>query len=396
MGRYSIYIRVISKTNIVQFTQVTNLPLWIRCIHFLRRNILTLLGYPLPSRYVRRYGSEEVSGDGRLALGYLLTEYIESTRGEMLSKTWAINRDDVRLRTNFFRDLSRIFLSLARNPLPKIGSFTIDNNGVLSLTNRPLQLEIQDLENERIPTDIPRDYTYSTVDSYVADILQYHDSRIRHQPNAINDSGDYLYQISALTAMRAISPLLLRRDLRRGPYIFMLTDIHQSNIFVNKDWNITSLVDLEWACSIPVEMVQPPYWLTDKAVDQLVSEEYNESRLEFMNIFADVEEETFNSLRGKSQTTTAFKLSTIMEETWQKGTFWFTLALFSPTGLFSIFEKQIQPLLTKNCPDHDAFHEIMPWYWSLDIISTLKLKTADKKKYDKDLQQAFENGCLTD
>ena len=127
-----------------------------------------------------------------------------------------------------------------------------------------------------------------------------------------------------------------------------------------------------------------------------MSEEYNESRLEFMNILTEVEKETSSSLEDKSQTTTAFKLSAIIEETWQKGTFWFTLALFSPTGLFSIFEKQIQPLFTKSCPDHDAFHEIMPWYWSLDIISTLKLKTADKKQYDKDLQQVFENGCLTD
>lgn len=49
------------------------------------------------------------------------------------------------------------------------------------------------MENEEIPTDIPRDCTYNTVDAYVTDILGMHDSRIQHQPNAINDVNDYIY-----------------------------------------------------------------------------------------------------------------------------------------------------------------------------------------------------------
>lgn len=80
--------------------------------------------------------------------GYLLIEYIEEEQGEMLSNTWPEKHFDVRLRTNFFRDLSRIFLSITQIPLPKIDSFIIDHDGFLRLTNRPLSLEIQDLENE--------------------------------------------------------------------------------------------------------------------------------------------------------------------------------------------------------------------------------------------------------
>lgn len=66
---------------------------------------------------------------------------------------------------------------------------------------------------------MPRDYTYSNVDLYVVDTLSYHDGRVRSQPNAINDLGDYIYQTSALTTMRATFPLFFRRDLRRGPFI---------------------------------------------------------------------------------------------------------------------------------------------------------------------------------
>ena len=114
--------------------------------------------------------------DRVLDSSYLLIEYIEEEQGEMLSNTWFEKQHDARLRTNFFRDLSRILLSISRIPQSKIGSFVIDQDGFLRLANRPLSLEIQDLENEGIPTSIPRDYTYSTVESYVADNLRMHDN----------------------------------------------------------------------------------------------------------------------------------------------------------------------------------------------------------------------------
>lgn len=37
--------------------------------------------------------------------------------------------------------------------------------------------------------------------------------------------------------------------------MFTLTDLHQSNIFVDNDWHITAIVDLEWACSRPIKAV---------------------------------------------------------------------------------------------------------------------------------------------
>lgn len=75
-----------------------------------------------------------------MGVGYLLIEYIEEEQGEMLLNTWPEKQHDIRLRTNFFRDLSWILLSVTRIPLPKIGSFVIDHNGFLRLTNRQREL----------------------------------------------------------------------------------------------------------------------------------------------------------------------------------------------------------------------------------------------------------------
>lgn len=170
----------------------------------MRRQILSWLGKPVPSNYCPHRNTSQFFIDGVVGAGYILVEFIESTQGAMLSNTWKEGQHDLKLRINLLRDLSRIFLSLCRLPLPRIGSFIIDDGGFLCLANRPLSVEIQQLENEKIPTDIPRDYTYSTVDSYVIDILGIHDNRFRHQPNAVNNLGDCAYQLSILTAMRTI------------------------------------------------------------------------------------------------------------------------------------------------------------------------------------------------
>ncbi|CEL09356.1 hypothetical protein ASPCAL12493 [Aspergillus calidoustus] len=108
-------------------------------IQRLRRWLLSVLGYPTPSRYVQH----PFKGQHALGTPYLLIEYINPSRGKPLTETWEEGRHDPKLRSNLFHGLSRMILTLARTPLPKIGSFTLDKNGYLSLSNRPLTLEIQ-------------------------------------------------------------------------------------------------------------------------------------------------------------------------------------------------------------------------------------------------------------
>lgn len=320
----------------------------------------------------------------------MLIEYIEDTQGEMLSNTWTQKQHDIELRSNLFRDLSRIFLSITRIPLPKIGSFNIDHNGFLSLTNRPLSIELQDLENDGIPTNIPRDYTYDSVNTYVMDILACHDRRLQNQPNAINHQSDYLYQTGALAAMRIIFPTLFARPARHGPFVLDFTDLHQSNIFVDKAWRITSLVDLEWACARPIELFHFPTCFTNKAVDEIAgdSDEYDAMRKEFVDILIDEEQKldcTTPNLRPQ--------LSASLKQGWEYGTFWYALALASPTGLFAIFYKKIQPAFFNHTDDEeeDPFQSVMPWFWGRDFVPLARRKLADKKDYDQQLRELFEN-----
>ncbi|OJJ36408.1 hypothetical protein ASPWEDRAFT_49912 [Aspergillus wentii DTO 134E9] len=171
-------------------------------------------------------------------------------------------RTDKTRRRNLFSDLANIMLSLSRIKLPRIGSLTMNNDGVIRLTNRPLTLRLQTLENEDIPT-IPRNSTYESVEPYLLDLLQCHDNRINYQPNAIHNLTDGQEQLAALTMMRGTLHHFISRQYRNGPFVLTLSDLHPSNIFVDEEWHIISLIDLEWACSFPIELQTPPYWLTD-------------------------------------------------------------------------------------------------------------------------------------
>lgn len=297
----------------------------------------------------------------------------------MLSETWERGRLDPKLRANLFHGLSRIMLNLARIPLPQIGSFILDEHGYLHLGNRPLTLEIQQLENESIPVDIHRDTTHVSVESYVNDILAMHQSRLRHQPNAINSVEDGFYQTSALMVMRSVWSCFFRRDLFRGLFFLNLTDLNQSNIFVDQNWNIKCLIDLEWACSQPVEMIHPPHWLTNEAIDLISFDDYEVLHGEFMDAFA--EEEKSLDL--------PFYLYPVLKQGLERGTFWCSLALASPTALFKIFYDYIQPRFSKT-HDDPAFWRITMPYWTFDTFAFIEHRVKDKEKYDISLREAFQ------
>ena len=361
------------------------MPWYTRAIQYVRRTVLGWLGYPIPSAYV----PYTIDAAKSLGTGYILIEYIKPTQGEMLSKTWNDKRDDPKLRSNLFHGLSRILLSLTKIPLPKIGSFTIDENGYLHLANRPLTLQPQFLENENIPIDMPRNRTYTRMDSYIHDLLATHESRLRHQPNAVRHLQDGFYQICALTLMRSVWPCFFRRDLLSGPFYLHLTDITQQNLFVDEDWNITAVLDLEWTCSLPVEMIHPPFWLSDQSISTLDKETYGTLHREFTEILKEEEEKAIAAGRKS-----AIQLYSLLRKGWERGAFWCTLAIHTPMSLFDLFYDHMQPKFSENHKDEKQFWLITMPYYGFGTRAFLDEKIKDKEEYDKSLREEFLRGDL--
>ncbi|KAJ5088227.1 hypothetical protein N7456_011843 [Penicillium angulare] len=367
------------------FTIPEHVPLNTRVIWYLKRCISWLMGSSLPCRYVRHHRPAAM-----LDFGYLVMEYVGNPGVQMLSETWDEDRHQQHKRTNLFRGLSHIMLSLSQIPLPCIGSWTLDSNGFLKFSNRPLNLRIHQLENGRIPTGIPRSLTYSSTDAYYLDLLSCHDKRIRYQPNSIIDEDDGRDQMARLTIMRALLPHFADRELRQGPFFYRLTDLHPSNIFVDSDWNIKWVIDLEWACSLPAETLRAPYWLTGRSVDRLTDKHldtFDHGYREFVDIF-EKEEESFPPINDIYSYRTK-----LLRRSWETGSFWYFQALDSPKGLFNLFHQHIHPIFA---PSHDVDSKLsrgLSEYWASDTDKVIAAKLKDKEEYEKTICRRFDEAA---
>ncbi|KAK0103267.1 hypothetical protein ONS95_005300 [Cadophora gregata] len=357
--------------------------LFVRSMSRMKRTLLSWLRFPTPSRYINR-GCQDA-----LSTGYIIISRV--SQGTMLSNSWDTLRHDRTRRSNLFHSLARIILSLNKSPLAAIGSLTFNDRGFITLTNRPLTLQLQSLENEDIPTTISRGSTYSAVEPYLSDLLSCHDNRISFQPNSIHDEDDGQQQMAALTMMRAVLHHFCPRDARYGPFVFTLTDLHQSNIFVDEDWNITSLIDLEWACSLPIHLQCPPYWLSGRAIDQMEPGEhldtYHQLVMEYLEVF---EQEERGMARG------GIYQAPILRNCWETGSFWYFHAINSPRGLFRIFNEHIQ---RRFCPQHcemRIFDQVVSPYWRAGAAKEIERKIEEEERYKEQLRAVFSAEGIKD
>lgn len=353
------------------FTHPQKAPFFTGLLWEIRRSISSWLRFPTPCDYVRRRLQNPFKS------GYIL---LSEAKGEPLHRSWEDHRHDKSYRSRLFRDLARLSLSLNKISFPRIGSLTIDSNGVITLSNRPLTLYLQKLENEGIPSGIPRERTYTSIEPYLSDLLSFQDHKILHQPNAIHDQDDGKIQLSALTALRATMHHFIRPQYRDGPFFLTLTDLHRSNIFVDKQWNIQTIIDLEWACTQPVEMQLPPYWLTSKAVDGFKDAE---SVAELNSLL----EEYFEIYKGEEQG--ILYQVPIMRHVWETGSFWYFQAVLVPKGMYKVFNSHIQPLFNKEHCEDSIFDEVFSCYWGMKAQEVITQKVKDKEDYTMQVKRAF-------
>ncbi|KAK4142554.1 uncharacterized protein C8A04DRAFT_29831 [Dichotomopilus funicola] len=101
-------------------------------------------------------------------------------------------------------------------------------------------------------------------------MLALHDGSFLAHRDAVFDAADCRGQMAARALLRTVSHFYISPERRAGPFHVQMTDVHASNILVDDDWNITCLIDLEWICSLPADMISVPYWLTGRGIDELV------------------------------------------------------------------------------------------------------------------------------
>lgn len=315
-----------------------------------------------------------------LKSGYLLMEYFEKGRGRTLS---AVGHPPPEYRPTLFRSLRRILLDLAR-PLSKIGSFTVLDSGEVSLSNRPLTRGLAVLENAGVPTEIPRDQSYSSTDSYLLDLLNCHDQRLIHQPNVARSKLDLEGQMATIVALRALYSSFMNTPLRREPPIFQFTDLHESNFFVDEQYHITGIVDIEWSCVLPREMQHPPFWLSGHELDDLDGEGTRENEEKFKSAceeFLQILEEEHDG--GETFSICPHDYAQAMRDSLRRKQHWYLTAVKIPRIAYNIFINKIQPHFAFSHSEEEAgkFQDVVARYWRIDTMAFFEQKRRDWSNY---------------
>jgi hypothetical protein len=226
-----------------------------------------------------------------------------------------------------------------------------------------------------------QDLTYTSGDAFVKDLLSYQDLRLRHQPNSILGRPDGIFQLSALTALRALFPNFCNQNLRNDPFVLTLPDLHQSNIFVDDDWNIVSVIDFEFAPVQPQQLVGVPHWLSGKSIDELVGPDLDEYQVLHDSFVGILREEETAKQRD-------YAFSERLMEDWRSGKTWFNAALRSSNAFPLVFEQNLQPRYFPNF-EPDVEGVTLMRLWGEDCEEFIAGKLKDKAKYEERIRAIF-------
>ncbi|KAI1758624.1 hypothetical protein GGR53DRAFT_226602 [Hypoxylon sp. FL1150] len=367
-------------TDGTHFTHTRHMPVHSRAYRSLCRWIYRFLDLPLLSSYIHNTSAPAVG------TAYTILEYVGPETGQMLSITWAEHANDVARRTRLYHGLAHIMLSLARIPQPLIGAYRLNTiDGSISLTNRPLLCSAVIMESSGAPRTIQPRQTYQSVDSFASDMLTLHDNYLLHQSHAVRDEDDAHERLTIRTLLRAVSHHFITPSTRNRPFLLQLTDIHQSNIFVDSEWNVTCMIDLEWICSLPVEMLSVPYWLTNCSIDGIIGAEYDRYDCARQEFLAAMDKEAETAILKPEHNVS---VTHNMRKMWLSKGVWFWACIRSLNGWLFVFEDHILPKFSNN-KELVACLKQASALWKEDVASVVEAKVKDEEIYKEELRAFF-------
>lgn len=298
---------------------------------------------------------------------------ISDAQGKSVESSWDENRATAAYRHNLFRDLARVQLSLGAIHFPAIGSPSLQPDASVALTNRPLNPYILEAEREGVFSGIPRNRTYTTTESYVADLLSFHDKWLAHKDNFIASLEYGRRQLAALVILRSTAHLFTNQEFRNGPFQLTLTELHMPNIFTDDTGRITTIIDIG-AAALPREMVPAPRW-TILDVDEFCCDSgqtMNDEQLlnEYLAIYAEEAAKRAVGESAKRQSTPPLTSKQV----------WFFSAVTMPGAMLHFFNNYIQPLFNEKHPDMRVFGDVVYSYWSPVAESFIKRKLQERPR----------------
>ncbi|TLD29613.1 Aminoglycoside phosphotransferase [Venturia nashicola] len=354
------------------FTHAKHVATYQRFFRSLQRFFCSALRWPCPSYYIN-HPSPRSRG-----FSYILLEYVSA--GAPLVSTWNKYRDDPVRRQNLYKGISNIAISLGQKPWPCIGSLRFLDDATYGLHNRPLSCHIPNLENNVSERVIDTSKIYSDAHEYYMDLMAYQESRFVRQPNSVFNEHDCRAQMAVYVYTRSLLKQFSLKEPRNGPFYLTFSDENVGHFFVDENWNVTKIVDLEWVCSWPTAMSGTPYWLSALGIDQI----YGKTEEDFLEI----QTQYLDALRENEDKRKASRpLSSIIKHNWDNNAFWLLHGLTSVDALFNICRRHLlldvmtQPGWENAAAQFDAQSDAL-----------VQRKVAEKAVYNARLKELYLSG----
>ncbi|KAH7019761.1 hypothetical protein EDB80DRAFT_207256 [Ilyonectria destructans] len=315
----------------------------------------------------------------KLPTGYVVTELVETPDSCNLSEIWDQISDDPINQIKISHSISKLMLAVASEPKKRIGCFIVNNNCIVTLNNRPILHTTSVFQRKTVSPTSPGDRTFTSTKEFIEKMLQVKDLGLVQQPNGCATEQQCRDQMAFRVILRSLKDNFLKRDLGDGLFIPQLADLDLQHLRVDKNLNITCLLDIESLCVLPVETFQEPHWLLGVHVqDAENTYKYSDARKFFMDCFRQQEFLMDTETTRFLSTTSNVSLHHCMTDMWHSRGFWFMASIMSPT---SMYDQAYKEMLTRfSTLSFGEIEEVRASLWG-DSGAVVNKMTTERNEY---------------
>lgn len=148
---------------------------------------------------------------------------------------------------------------------------------------------------------------------------------------------------------------------------------------MDDNWDVTRIIDLEWACTLPIQMLSTSYWLTNRGVDGLTGSHLDE--------YKTIYHEFVDTLEKEEKVGEHSDLcSEMLRGLWSTGRIWYIFALNCPEALWAVFTDHIQPKFGE-CDKNSC--KVLMQQWDAGASDFISSKVVEQEGYRAQIREMF-------
>ncbi|KKY26923.1 putative phosphotransferase enzyme family protein [Phaeomoniella chlamydospora] len=247
-----------------------------------------------------------------------------------------------------YGNMAQILLELSKCRFAQIGGLIRDDSKNWRIGKRAWTLNMNELiSGANCPPHALSRQAFPTANDYFTALAEDHITHLRTQRNdAVDDENDCRKKYIARHLFRIIARKF-SSSYNHGPFPLFCDDLRPSNVIVDADLNVQSVIDWEYCYAAPVEFTYcSPWWLLLARPEDFEQgyEWFSEQYLPRHELFLKVLRERENEAIQRNDLFESQRLSNGMAKSLENGHFWFCLAATSSFEFDDIYWRFIDPV----------------------------------------------------